>query len=173
MIDIENLIKKLKHTFVGADYVYTAGSCYQLYDFMKELFPEAKALINQEGQHIIIQVESGCYDINGKVDDISDFRCMTEKEVEYFTDRRCNIYDPHFFVPQWVEDSCIPFLQTAAFAFNVETEHAKFGHKLVPIENEEEYFQIEEALFSANNDTYKPYTQPLQEEQNEVKRKYL
>lgn len=170
MLNIENLIAKLKDTFVGSEYVYTAGSCYKLYEFMKEIFPEAKPLINFEGQHIIIQVESGCFDINGKVEDISDFREMTEKEVEYFTERRCNIYDPHFFVPQWVEDSCIPFLQTASFAFNLYNEDAKYGYKIIPIENENEYDLIEKSLFSVSDYPYKPYEKQLKKEQDENKR---
>lgn len=171
-MNIENLISKLKSTFTGSEFVYTNGSCYQLYDFMKEIFPEAKPLINNEGQHIIISVDDGFFDINGKVHDISDFRDMTEEEILYFTDRRCNIYSPHFFVPEWVEDSCIPFLQTASFAFNLETDQAKYGHKLVPIESEDEYDQIETALFSCDNDAYEPYTKPLQLEQKKIREEH-
>lgn len=169
-INVISFLSTLKSSFVGSDCVYTSGSCYKLYEVLKEIFPEAKPLINKEGQHIISLIEGVCYDINGVVEDTSDFREMTEEQIHYFTNRVFNIYDPSFFVPEWVVDSTIPFLQTAQFACNLFTNDCEYGYKIVPIENAEEWNQIETALFSLNYEAYEPYSKPLKEEYEENKK---
>lgn len=169
MVNIESLIKTIKNSFKGSDYVYTAGSCYKFYEVLKEVFPEAKPLINQEGQHIVSLIDGKCYDINGLVKNPDDFGEMTKEQIEYFTDRIFNIADPHFFVPDWVVDSCIPFMQTAQFAFNLDT--TRYGYKIVPIESEEEYEQIEKSLYSMDFGAYPEYQLELEKEQDVMRSK--
>lgn len=147
-----NIINKIRESFHGSDTVYGFGSCYKLYEILKEINPDAKALINSEGQHIISLIDGIAYDIHGVVEDISDFKELTKEQVSYFKNRVFNIHSPDFFVPEWVVDSDLEFLQSAQFALNCEN-----GFKLVPIIDEIEYALIEKAVYSSQTDAYPPY----------------
>lgn len=162
--DIIEFIKTIKESFVGAETVFCYGSCYSLYLILKRINNNAIPLINEEGQHIITNIGDDYYDINGLFLDHQNFRPLTEIETLYFKERKFNIFSPDFFIPEWVIDCSIPFLQTAQFAFNLGN-----GYKLVKIENDEEYDKIEKALFTVENNAYEEYTEELQKEQSNQK----
>lgn len=163
-MNVINFLKVLKESFNGAEMVYSQGSCYKLYEILKELENSSTPLINKSGQHIITVINNKAYDINGEVLDFSKFQKLTEVELKYFKNRRFDVFSPNFFVPEWVVDSCIPFLQTAQFAFNLDVPH-----KLIEIKSDLEMDQIEQSLFTINVDSYKPYVKMLEKEQNIIR----
>jgi len=61
----EKLIKTIRHSFIGADKVYTNGSCYQFYKILKCAFPQAKAYY--DSNHVITEIDGKFYDITGEV----------------------------------------------------------------------------------------------------------
>lgn len=64
-------IQLIRESFIGSEKVYTQGSCYQLYLILKYIFPEAEAYYNCD--HVITKIKHTYYDINGVVNDISNY----------------------------------------------------------------------------------------------------
>lgn len=64
--NILNLIKTVRESFIGAETVYTRGSCYQFFKILKSVFPEAEAYYNQS--HVITKIGGSFYDITGEVE---------------------------------------------------------------------------------------------------------
>lgn len=58
-------IRVIRNSFIGADYTYTHGSCYQFYLILKLVFPCAEAYYNSD--HIITRIMGRYYDITGEV----------------------------------------------------------------------------------------------------------
>lgn len=44
------------------------GGCYRFHMFLKVVFPNAVALIHNEGDHIVSKIGNDLYDIKGKVE---------------------------------------------------------------------------------------------------------
>lgn len=59
-------ITLIRESFVGAETVYTTGSCYQLYRILKFVFPQANAYYNSD--HVITEINGRYYDITGEVE---------------------------------------------------------------------------------------------------------
>ena len=67
MITVEPvvLITNIRESFTGAEYVYTHGSCYKLYQLLKLFYPDAKAMITEDGGHVVTEINGEYYDIHG------------------------------------------------------------------------------------------------------------
>lgn len=65
-ISVEAFIKTIRESFVGAETVYTTGSCYQFYKILKLIFPQANAYYNSD--HVITEIDGRFYDISGAVE---------------------------------------------------------------------------------------------------------
>lgn len=74
------VIQLIRESFIGSEKVYTQGSCYQLYLILKYIFPEAEAYYNCD--HIITKIKNVYYDINGIVDNISNYLPIDEIYVK-------------------------------------------------------------------------------------------
>lgn len=59
-----DFISTVRNSFIGADVVYTKGSCYQFYRILKKVFPQANAYYNSD--HVITEIDGRYYDINGE-----------------------------------------------------------------------------------------------------------
>lgn len=59
-------IKTIRNSFIGADKVYTNGSCYQFYKILKYVFPQANAYYDSD--HVITEIDGKFYDITGEVE---------------------------------------------------------------------------------------------------------
>lgn len=59
-------INSIKKSFIGAEYVYSKGSCYQFYKLLKLHFPNAEPFYIDE--HIITKIDGEFFDITGLVD---------------------------------------------------------------------------------------------------------
>jgi len=98
-----NLITSIRDSFMGSQSVFNYGSCYQLYKILKTVFPEAKPLINLDGQHIVTNIGGINYDING-INKEDFFIEMTKEQLAYYEGRRFDINNPSFFVLEWFVD---------------------------------------------------------------------
>lgn len=63
---VEGFIEKIRESFVGAETVYTTGSCYRLYKILEFVFPQANAYYNSD--HVITEINGRYYDITGEVE---------------------------------------------------------------------------------------------------------
>jgi hypothetical protein len=65
-IDINEFITTMRSSFGGSIAVYTMGNCYQFYEILKVVFPDAVAY--ESGGHVITKINNKFYDIRGEVD---------------------------------------------------------------------------------------------------------
>lgn len=72
------VIQLIRESFIGSEKVYTQGSCYQLYLILKYIFPEAY----YNCDHVITKIKNVYYDINGIVDNISNYLPIDEIYVK-------------------------------------------------------------------------------------------
>ena len=63
-----DLISLVRESFYGSEYVYTHGSCYQLFKILAGVFPDARPFYAHG--HIITQINGRFYDITGEVDGV-------------------------------------------------------------------------------------------------------
>lgn len=63
-------IKKIRDSFPGSEYIYTNGACYQLFEILKSVFPQAYPVYDPDLGHVYTVIDGNYYDIRGKVDDI-------------------------------------------------------------------------------------------------------
>ncbi|RLC69239.1 MAG: hypothetical protein DRH97_00070 [Chloroflexi bacterium] len=71
-MNIEMFIGRIRNSFTGSEYVFTSGSCYQLFVIVLALFPTCSAYTN--GDHVLIENDGVFYDINGIVEDIQGYK---------------------------------------------------------------------------------------------------
>lgn len=69
--EILGIIKTIRESFIGAEYVYTNGSCFQFYRILKKLYPETCAYY--DGDHVISMIGNRMYDITGEVKNTEGF----------------------------------------------------------------------------------------------------
>lgn len=72
------VIKVIRESFGGSIAVYTMGNCYQFYEILKAIFPEAEAY---ESGHVFTKIDGQFYDIRGKLDRDLDLRPITDPEM--------------------------------------------------------------------------------------------
>ena len=61
------LISNLRDADYYMQVIFTQGACYKFHLFLKSLFPNAIALINDDKDHIVTLIDGCMYDITGKV----------------------------------------------------------------------------------------------------------
>jgi hypothetical protein len=59
-------VKSIRDSFVGAEFLYTHGSCYQFYLILKSIIPNAEAYYDSD--HVITKIGERFYDITGEVE---------------------------------------------------------------------------------------------------------
>lgn len=64
MLEPEVIIGLIRDSFKEANYVYTNGSCFELYKILKSIFPSAVAWSNHD--HVYTEINEIFYDINGR-----------------------------------------------------------------------------------------------------------
>lgn len=62
---ILNIIKSIRESFGASIAVYTCGNCYQFYEILKSIFPEATPY--ESGGHVWTKIDNNYYDIRGKL----------------------------------------------------------------------------------------------------------
>ena len=59
----EEVIKSIRESFGSSISVYRLGNCYQFYEILKTIFPEAEA--HYDGNHVWTKIGDSYYDIRG------------------------------------------------------------------------------------------------------------
>lgn len=59
-----NIIKAIRESFGGSVAVYQFGNCYQFYEILKTVFPDAEAFY--DGNHVWTKIDGKYYDILGE-----------------------------------------------------------------------------------------------------------
>jgi len=73
MLDVNKIIQSIRESFRASITVYTMGNCYQLYEILKTIFPDAEAF--ESGGHVFTKIDGEFYDIKGK---------NTNKNLDFF-----------------------------------------------------------------------------------------
>ncbi len=61
-------IALIRESFVGAEYVYTNGSCLKFHQILKAVFPSAEAYYSDPRcDHVVTKIDGHFYDITGIV----------------------------------------------------------------------------------------------------------
>ena len=89
MINVEQFIARIRDSFIGAQHVYTEGSCYHFYLILKEVFPDAEAYY--DGSHVLTKINGKFYDITGEVEPNNGMNKF-EKPASYGLKVPFNIY---------------------------------------------------------------------------------
>ena len=80
-MQIEKFIENLRNTDLYIKEIYTKGGCFQFYVFLSKMFEGCTPFINSKKNHIITRYKSKFYDINGLVEDGSDFKKLKDEEI--------------------------------------------------------------------------------------------
>lgn len=92
-VDPSKLIKAIRESFGSSIAVYRFGNCYQFYEILKVIFPEAEAFY--DGNHVWTKIDGIFYDIKGKTDlngvtlePVVDKDIITSLSVNKWSDKR-------------------------------------------------------------------------------------
>lgn len=77
-----NLINALRESDFYIEYLYTHGSCYQFFIFLRKIYPTAEPYISSDEAHVASMIDNELYDINGIVTE-KGFRPMTKKDISF------------------------------------------------------------------------------------------
>lgn len=80
MVKPEVFIKTVRQSFIGAEQVYTQGSCCAFYLILKCVYPSAKPYWSKKAKHMITRIGSRFYDITGEVKCTSDYEADDKEE---------------------------------------------------------------------------------------------
>lgn len=69
----EKIIEAIRNSFIGAQQVYTNGSCVMFYFILKSIFPKALPYWSADAKHMITKIGNKYYDINGEVKDVKGY----------------------------------------------------------------------------------------------------
>ncbi len=83
----EDIIKTIRESFIGAEEVYTCGSCVMLFRILKSIFPKALPYWSKEARHCITKIGNSYYDIRGKVKYTKDYKL--DNKAKYSSTYRC------------------------------------------------------------------------------------
>jgi hypothetical protein len=95
-----NLINSIRASFIGAEHVYTHGSCFQFYRILNAAFPGAEPYILDD--HIITKIDGFYYDITGFVDGTGS----VPYEDNYLDECRFSLWDCGLECPNCDEIVC-------------------------------------------------------------------
>lgn len=90
--EILNFIYLIRESFIGADKVYTLGSCYQFYRILKFIFPNANAYYNSD--HVITEINGKYYDITDEVEKTNHLLMDEHYPENRVMQTRYNIAEP-------------------------------------------------------------------------------
>lgn len=90
-----SFITTVRASFGGSIAVYTCGNCYQFYEILKQVFPEAEPFSDVSG-HVYTKIDGQFYDIRGKFNSvflpITDPERIKSLSVNKWTDERRKEY---------------------------------------------------------------------------------
>lgn len=100
---ILKFIQTVRESFGGSIAVYTVGNCYQFFEILESIFPDAKAYY--DGNHVWTKIDGKYYDIRG-LKDLDDANLVAIDQVmaeslskNKWTDKRRSDY-----IKKWKDD---------------------------------------------------------------------
>jgi hypothetical protein len=81
--NILNFITAVRESFGGSIAVYTMGNCYQFYEILKTIFPDAEAY--ESGGHVWTKIDGKFYDIRGEAKQDFTFIPVLNDRIESLT----------------------------------------------------------------------------------------
>ena len=78
-IDIIDFITTIRSSFCSSIAIYTQGNCYQFYEILKVVFPNAEPYF--DGNHVWTKIDNDFYDITGKIDNNIKLYPIIDKEL--------------------------------------------------------------------------------------------
>lgn len=85
---ILKVIGAIRTSFIGADYIYKNGSCFQFVKILQEIFPSVECWYDQD--HAIAKIRDKYYDISGEV--IPGNHIQLEASQEYLYTLKASIW---------------------------------------------------------------------------------
>lgn len=83
---ILSIIKAIRESFGGSVGIYTQGNCYQFYEILKTIFPEAEAY--ETGGHVYTKIDDQFYDIRGKLEKDYNLILVDDSRIESLTQNK-------------------------------------------------------------------------------------
>lgn len=79
--DVLKIIDALRESDFYVQAIFTEGSCYRFYIFLKAIFPQSTPYLNNKRNHIATKIGDNLYDITGIVNS-SDFEPLKNEDLE-------------------------------------------------------------------------------------------
>lgn len=83
---IVEFIRTIRESFGGSIAVYTMGNCYQFFEILKQVYPDAEAFY--DGNHVWTKIDDKYYDIRGEAN--------TTFHIKRSLDRKYRIIEKNF-----------------------------------------------------------------------------
>jgi hypothetical protein len=74
------IISNLRDADYYMQVIFTQGACYKFHLFLKSLFPNSTALINNDKDHIVTLIDGSMYDITGEVQ--GDYEPLSDGDLK-------------------------------------------------------------------------------------------
>lgn len=81
-LSIEQFIDELRNSDFYIQFLFTQGSCYKLFNLLNKMFDDCTPYINLDITHVVTKHNDNLYDIYGKVDNMDDYKPMTEDDIK-------------------------------------------------------------------------------------------
>lgn len=83
LVDLVDEFSVFKEDIYDARFYFKTSGCYELYKITKHYFPDCYCMVRSDLRHCAILYNNEIFDINGKIDDISEYRFVLENELEF------------------------------------------------------------------------------------------
>lgn len=83
LVDLVDEFSVFKEDIYDARFYFSTSGCYELYKITKHYFPDCYCMVRNDLRHCAILCDNEMFDINGKIDDISDYRFVLDSEIEF------------------------------------------------------------------------------------------
>lgn len=84
-INVLNLISTIRESFGSSIATYTQGNCYQFYEILKVIFPNAEAY---ESGHIYTKINGKFYDIRGELNQNLKLNLVKDEHIPSLTQNK-------------------------------------------------------------------------------------
>lgn len=79
--EVLKIINALRESDFYIECIFTQGSCYRFFLFLKTVFPQSMPYLHKNRDHIATRIGGNLYDINGLLD-FSDFEPLKNEDLE-------------------------------------------------------------------------------------------
>jgi len=80
-MDIEKIIESLRNSDRYIEAIFTEGSCYKFYLFLRTIYPHAEPYFTEDNEHVVTRVGDSFYDITGNVNGEQCYTPMSDDDI--------------------------------------------------------------------------------------------